>query len=405
MKVYIGIDWSKDKHDIAFMNGAGEVKVYQTIAASPAGFENFELQRQRMGVAARECIVGIETHHNLLVDYLVGYGYEQLYILPPIMVKDARKRFAASGARTDQSDSRLIADILRTDQGRLHRYEPDSLLTQQIKGLSSLQRFLTRNIIQLTNRLRIVLWRYYPNATRVFSSLDHLIALEFIRNFPTPQMSQQMTYAEFKSFAKQHHYPKPSKLPACFARLQQPQPPALPAIIATYSPEAVRLAELCLPMVKSRSQNQKELLNLFRKHPDHALFASLPGLGDVLAPALLAKFGDDRQRYPTLQSVQAVAGTSPVTKASGKKRYVVFRRACDREFRWVVQQWARASLKKSVWANTYFRQVFPNCRSTSHAYRCLANRWLAVAWRIWQDHVPYDEERHIRQHMMRKLSK
>jgi transposase len=165
MKVYIGIDWSKDKHDIAFLHSSGEVLAYLTVAATPKGFESFDAQRRKMGIAIEACQVGIETDHNLLVDYLLSQGYEQLYILPPRLVKEARQRYSSSGANTDRSDGRLIADILRTDHGRLHRYQPDSPLTQQIAGLCSLQRFLTRSVIRLTNRLRNV-WRYYPKLLR-----------------------------------------------------------------------------------------------------------------------------------------------------------------------------------------------------------------------------------------------
>src|SRR5512136_2769569 len=134
MKVYIGIDWSKDKHDIAFLHPNGEVLAYLTVEASPKGFESFDIQRRRMGMAVGECLVGIETDHNLFVDYLISQGYERLYVLPPMLVKEARQRYGSSGANTDRSDGRLIADILRTDQGRLHRYQPDSPLTQQIAG-------------------------------------------------------------------------------------------------------------------------------------------------------------------------------------------------------------------------------------------------------------------------------
>ena len=28
-------------------------------------------------------------------------------------------------------------------------------------------------------------------------------------------------------------------------------------------------------------------------------------------------------------------------------------------------------------------------------------RWLEIAWRLWQDRLPYDEERHLRQHALR----
>lgn len=53
------------------------------------------------------------------------------------------------------------------------------------------------------------------------------------------------------------------------------------------------------------------------------------------------------------------------------------------------------SLGESVWANTYFEQVRPHCNSQSHAYRCLANRWLVIAWKLWQTRQPYDEAYHL----------
>ena len=76
-----------------------------------------------------------------------------------------------------------------------------------------------------------------------------------------------------------------------------------------------------------------------------------------MAPALLAKQGDDRQRFTSTTSLQALAGTCPVTMASGKCKRVTFRHACDAEFRQVAQQWARCSLRKSVWAVAYWQQI------------------------------------------------
>jgi transposase len=120
---------------------------------------------------------------------------------------------------------------------------------------------------------------------------------------------------------------------------------------------------------------------------------------------LLAKFGDDRQRFPVPGNLQALAGTCPVTIQSGRRKSIRFRKSCDREFRYIAQQWAIHSLKKSVWANVYDQQVRPRCRSNNHAYRCLANRWLAIAWKLWQTRQPYDEAYHMQQRMQRSMPK
>lgn len=401
MQVYIGIDWSKDRHDVAYMNSAGSVIAYQTIAANPVGYAALDARRQQLGAQLEECWVGIETVHNLILDDLVRRGYPHLYLVPPSLVKDSRGRFGESKANSDRKDAELLADLLRTDRARLHPWQPDSDLTQQLSVQVSLESFLTNSIIRVTNRLRNGLWRYYPNAANVFSSLDTQIALEFICAYPTPEQAQALTFEAFRAFAQQHHYPNPKKLPACYARLQQPQPEPAPAILLAYRPEAVYLAQLALQLVQQRVKVQKTIQDLFTQHPDAAIFASLPGAGEKLAPALLTKFGDDRQRFPTPASLQALAGTCPYTKASGKRRRVLFRHACDKEFRTIAQQWAKASVDLSPWATAYFQTVLPRCRSISQAYRRLANRWLAIAWRLWQDQKPYHESYHLHQHALR----
>jgi len=146
MRVYIGIDWSNSSHDIVYLNEEGGVILYQNIPHSPVGFETLDRQRLQLGVGLEECLVGIETEHNLLLDFLSARGYGQIYIIPPLVVRDCRGRFGVSGAKTDRSDARLIADLLRTDRARLHVWQPDSQLTQRIASLVSLDQFLTRTI-------------------------------------------------------------------------------------------------------------------------------------------------------------------------------------------------------------------------------------------------------------------
>jgi len=80
---------------------------------------------------------------------------------------------------------------------------------------------------------------------------------------------------------------------------------------------------------------------------------------------------------------------------------VRFRQSCDHEFRHYVQQWAWHSLQHSSWAEAYYLRVRPNCRSDSHVLRCLGNRWLAIAWKLWVSETPYDETYHLRQHALR----
>ncbi|MBV7336337.1 IS110 family transposase [Chloroflexi bacterium TSY] len=112
-----------------------------------------------------------------------------------------------------------------------------------------------------------------------------------------------------------------------------------------------------LHTLNSKQATLQQLNSLFLQHEDHPIFASLPGAGELLAPSLLVKFGEDRRRFPHSSMVQTLAGTAPVTNQSGKVHLVHFRRSCDKEFRYFSQQLARSSRQQSRWASAYFTQA------------------------------------------------
>jgi hypothetical protein len=194
----------------------------------------------------------------------------------------------------------------------------------------------------LSNRLQAILARYYPAALHVFYNPASPISLLFLQAFPTPDWAATLTHQAFGQFARANRYTCPTAgagrqsdvvLSAAYARLQAAYPIASATTVAAYREEAIWLAHHLLAALEHKQCEIARLQEVFEQHPDHELFASLPGTGDFLAPALLAKFGEDRERFPQPGSLQALAGTCPVTEQSGKGRRVYFRQACDHVFR------------------------------------------------------------------------
>jgi transposase len=400
VSVYIGIDWSEQKHDVVFLNEAGAQIAYVCIPHKLEGFIQLDRERVKLGLRLEECVIGIETSYSLFVDYLVNQNYPLVYVLPPNQVRANQGRFRQSGAKDDPADARLIAEILRTDRGRLRSWQPDCFLTRQMRVQVRWLLELERQIVRLSNELRAVLLRYYPAALEVFSSgLSSQIAPEFILAYPDPASAQALSLAEFTKFAQTHRYPNLNRLRDCFTRLQASYPPTAPDVALLYSQQAQQLAHLLLQTTRTRVRNLADLQRLYDQHPNHAVFASLPKAGEVIGPALLAFFGDDRQRFPDPGSVQSLAGTAPVTERSGKHRFVHYRFACDKDWRYICQEWAAALIGRdpSPIALAYYQQIRPHCHSQSHALRCLANRWLAVAWKLWQTGKCYDVQYHLKQ--------
>jgi transposase len=254
MKVYIGIDWSENKHDICLMHETGEVLLVQQIPHTIAGFWQLDQARESLGVGRQEVSIGLETAHNLLVDYLWDQGYEQIYVLPPAAVKSAQKRHRQSGAKDDAWDARLIADLLRTDQQYFTSWKPDLPLTRQIRAEVRFAQQLGRELVQDGNRLRSILLRYYPAALEAFPNLDSVVCLAFLQAYPTVQQAQGLDFEQLKTFLRAHHHTQVRSWPKIYAALHADHPQSSPELDAAYAPLAVAQARLLETLVRSRSE-------------------------------------------------------------------------------------------------------------------------------------------------------
>lgn len=392
----IGIDQSPSKHDVCIMDVKGCQLAHLTIPNSAAGFEQLHSTCERLSMPPQDCLVAIESDHSLLVDYLLDHGYK-VYVIPGKAVDRYRDRHRQSRSCSDAGDADVLAHVLRSDR-ELHKpLVADTPLTRQIRSQVKVVTNLTRNVVRLSNQLRDLLWRYYPISADLFCGLDRYIALEFILAFPTPQAAKALTQADFALFCCAHNYRRSDFIARRYAQLSSAQTYASPEVAAAYASQAQTLARVLYSLVSERDAAQRALTQSFERHPDAHIYASLPGAGVLLAPALLAKFRDHRGRFPSPAVAQAVAGTCPVTIKSGKrKKRIQFRRACDREFRYFTTQFARCSIKEAPWAAAYFHTVLPRCDKVTQAYRCLANRWVAIIWRLWTDRIEYDEAVHLR---------
>ena len=183
--------------------------------------------------------------------------------------------------------------------------------------------------------------------------------------------------------------------------MQRPHPEASLETVQVYQDETKLSGRATAGADATNRALKRELHELFCQHPDQAIFASLPGAGELLAPSLLAKFGDDRERFPTPASVQALAGTCPVTDASGQRRVVKFRHSLRQGVSADCPAVGPVFLAAVGLGPVYWEQVRPRVGHDNDAYRRLANRWLAIAWKLWQTRQPYDEAYHLQQRLQR----
>ena len=129
----------------------------------------------------------------------------------------------------------------------------------------------------------------------------------------------------------------------------------------------------------------------FDRHPDAEIYRSQPGLGQILGARVLGEFGDDPDRYDGARARKNYAGTSPITRASGKKKIVLARHVRNRRLADALHQQAFCALTGSPGARAYYDSL--RARGTGHhaALRQLSNRLVGILHGCLKTRTLYNE--------------
>jgi transposase len=391
---YVGIDWAAEIHAVCVLNAAGKIKTEFTIAHTADGFADLLRRLGRLGADRSEVPVAIERPDGRLVDTLLEAGHP-IVPVSPNAIKTWRDGEVLSGAKSDAGDAAVIAEYLRL---RAHRLRPATPYTTETKALRTVVR--TRgDIVDLrvaaTNQLAALLDAHWPGAKAVFADIESPIALEFLTRYPTAAHAQHLGEKRMHAFCVKHGYSGRRPAAELLTRLRQAPAGTLDEALT----DAIRDAVLALVAVlktlgAARKDLDRSVAAHLGEHPDAAIFTSLPRSGQINAAQVLAEWGDSRAAYAGPDSVAALAGASPVTKASGKYHAVHFRWACNKRFRVAITTFADNSRHDSPWAAAIYTDAIARGHDHPHAIRVLARAWIRVIYRCWLDGVPYDPNKH-----------
>jgi transposase len=146
-------------------------------------------------------MVGIETDRGLWIAALVATEY-QGWAINPMAAARYRDRHHVSGAKSDASDARLLADLVRTDR---HNHRPiagDSPDAEAVKVLARAHQSLIWARTRHANMLRSALREYYPAALQAFDSLTDRDALAVLGRAPTPDQGARLSLSKIGSALK-----------------------------------------------------------------------------------------------------------------------------------------------------------------------------------------------------------
>src|SRR6201997_1221940 len=199
--LFVGDDWAEDHHDVYLMNETSERLASRRLPEGLAGIRVLHGLIAEHAEDPAQVVVGIETDRGLWVDALTAAGY-QVYAINPLAAARYRDRHHISGAKSDTSDAKLLADLVRTDRHNHRRIAGDSPDAGAIKVLARAHQNLIWTRTRHTNALRSSLREYYPAALVAFEDLAHGDTLGVLGRAPSPEQGARLSLTAIQSALK-----------------------------------------------------------------------------------------------------------------------------------------------------------------------------------------------------------
>jgi len=391
--LFVGDDWAEDHHDVELMDVAGRRLAKARLPEGVAGMARLHAMiGEQLGEDTEvEVLVGIETDRGPWVAALIAAGYT-VYGINPLQVARYRERHCVSGAKSDAADAHTLADMVRTDSHQLRPVAGDTPRAEAVKVVTRAHKTLIWERTRHTQRLRHALRDYFPAALEAFEDLDAADTLELLATAPDPASASRLTIAQISAALtrarRRNVAEKAARIQAVLRAEHLSQPEVVTQAYAATTRAAVAVLRTLDEQVKTL---QGQVDAHFGQHPDAEIILSQPGLGPVLGARVLAEFGDDPDRYTDAKSRKNYAGTSPITRASGKKKVVAARYVHNDRLIDALMTQAFSALNASPGARACYDQL--KARGTEHnaALRQLANRLVGILHGCLKTHTCYDE--------------
>ena len=392
--LFVGDDWAEDHHDVELMDPTGRRLAKTRLPEGVAGITALhELIGRHLieDADTAEVLIGIETDRGPWVQALIAAGY-RVYAINPLQVARYRERHSVSGAKSDAADAHTLADMVRTDAHQLRPVADDSPEAEAIKVVTRAHKTLIWERTRHAQRLRHQLREYFPAALEAFKDLSAADTLLLLAKAPDPASAARLTITQIttalKRARRRNITEKATVIHAALRGEHLDQPTVLTAAYAASVRAQVAILTALNDQIKAL---QGQVESHFGRHPDAEIILSQPGLGMILGARVLAEFGDDPQRYASAKARKNYAGTSPITRQSGKKKTVLARYVRQHRLVDALNWQAFAALSVSPGARAYYDQL--RARGAGHpgALRQLANRLVGILHGCLTSRTHYDE--------------
>jgi len=408
LSVLVGVDWAKDFHQVHVMDRERETLWKGRVEHSAPAIHRLADRLVELAEGEPSLVgVAIEIPRGALVDTLSEHGF-QVFALNPKQTDRFRDRYSPAGAKDDSRDALVLADALRTDQHCFRQVRLDDPLVIQLREHVHMHEELRDQEVRLTNQLRALLHRYFPQALAHEPRGVTNWLLDLLEHASTPERARRLQKATVAKILKRNMI---RRITADGVRAALREPSLhLTEGAADAASAHVRMLIPRLRLVRSQKvqvrRRLEQLLDALgqpapeatettspegREHRDAEILLSMPGVGTVVAATMLAE-ASWALEHRDYQALRGHAGIAPVTYASGTKSRVRMRKACNGRLRDACYHWARVASQHDPGCKAYYQRLRGRGHTHGRALRSVANRLLRILVAALKSHALFDPD-------------
>ncbi|MBN2922119.1 MAG: IS110 family transposase [Lactobacillus sp.] len=384
MTLFVGIDVSKYKHDLAILDEHGEIlSKHFRFANTYQGFQKLKEHLETLELPTSELRIALEdTGHyaDNLIAFLQNIGYPT-FTYNPLIIKEFVKSLTLRKSKTDKKDALSIARKLLADPTP-ERYTVEPQL-QELKELTRYQNRLiherSKNKTLYVRTLDIV----FPEFAKIVKNVHNQFVYDLLSKYPSPQKIKR---AHFQSLLTI------KRLTA--DKIKQIQEAAHLTIGNSSLALQLELTQL-IDMIRIQTiqiNKVQEQINHLMTEIDSPI-TSITGIGQRLGAIILAEI-KNIHNFKTPSQLQAFAGLEPSIYQSGTMDITVHMvKRGSSYLRYALIQAAKLIANYSPHFRAYLRLKISQGKHYNVAVSHVAKKLIRIVYYLLKTNQSFDESK------------
>lgn len=323
--ISVGIDVSKSKSTVCVLKPYGEIicSPFEVCHTEPdlAALDDF---LKKLDGEVRIIMEATGIYHLPVLTYFQEKGYYVAVVNPYAMKKYAKDN-SIRGAKTDKLDAIMIANYGIEKWYKLQKYSSDDEIYAELKILGRRYRYYMDLHVKALQELTHVLDYTMPGIKKLFKSRNEAGGRDKLSDFVEKywhfdlitSMSLDSFIEEYLSWAREMKYHQSKSKAEEVYLLASSGIPTL----ASSTPSTKMFVQEAVSVLRAVDSSLNNILSrmqeLAKSLPEYSVVRAMGGVGNILAPKLIAEIGDVRKLH-NAKALIAYAGIDPPPYESGK---------------------------------------------------------------------------------------